>query len=567
IAIDQSEVKGSVVLTPIQKYFFENDTIVNKSHYNQSVLLKSKVSINDLFLKETIAILVKHHDALRMCYELIGDRWEQYNLDNSRDCYKISFFDLRESTNPKEELHRKGEELQSSFNLSSGILFHIGHFRMGDGDRLALIIHHLVVDGVSWRILLEDLSTVYEALENNSSVQLPLKADSFQKWASLQESYAKSEIQQQERRYWENLSQATIPLLPRDFEDVQNKATINDSLSFELDIELTQKLQTKVHHLYNTEINDILLTALALSIKETFGVEKSVIEMEGHGREEIIDGVDIGRTVGWFTSVYPFVLDISDNQHPEIVSVKESLRKIPNKGIGYGILKYLDTSFDKELSPSIQFNYLGDFGSNVDDKDGSRFEFAHENIGNLTAMENAADNFLLHFSGIIVSGQLSITFGYSSFAFEKQTIQKLTDSYHKRLIDLINNLAQNMASNLLTPSDLSYKELSIEELAVVNKDDIIEDIYELSPLQQGLYYHWLVEESSNLYFMQTSYTLYAENLNIDNIKKAYDELVNRYDILRTSFSNDYNTPLQIVHKQAFVDFSYKSVNKDETGTT
>ncbi|MFC0781255.1 condensation domain-containing protein, partial [Flavobacterium sp. HJSW_4] len=563
--ISQDIIKGPVVLTPIQKYFFEDETIINKNHYNQSVILKSKMPINDLLLKEAISILVKHHDALRMSYELVDDRWQQYNLDDSKDCFKISFFDLKKSKNPKVELNRLGEELQSGFDLGSGVLFHIGHFRMDNGDQLALIIHHLVIDGVSWRILLEDFSTIYQALVTNSTVQLPLKTDSFQKWASLQQSYAQSPVQQQERIYWENLSQNNIALLPNDFEDLDNKAINNKSLSFALDIELTKKIQTKVHNLYNTEINDVLLTALALSIKEIFGVQKSVVQMEGHGREEIIDGVDISRTIGWFTSVYPFVLDISDNQHPEIISVKESLRKVPNKGIGYGILKYLDTTFEKELIPSIQFNYLGDFGSNADGKDDSQFEFSDENIGASKDLENVGSSVLLDVSGMMISGQLSMSISYSSSLFKKTTIEKLVLSYHEHLCTLIKELSQTK-ENRLTPSDLTFKSLNIEDLFRINKDNTIEDIYELSPLQQGLYYHWLVEESSSLYFMQTCYTLHAENLNINNVRKAYQELVNRYDILRTSFSNDHNSRLQIVHKEAFVDFNYKTLNINETNS-
>ncbi|WP_244290026.1 condensation domain-containing protein, partial [Flavobacterium resistens] len=479
-AISQDIIKGPVVLTPIQKLFFEDGTIINKNYYNQSILLKSKLPINDLLLKEALSILVKHHDALRMSYELAEDGWQQYNLDDAKDCFKISFFDLRESKNPKEELNRLGEDLQSGFNLGSGVLFHIGHFRTDNGDQLALIIHHLVVDGVSWRILLEDFSTIYQALETNSEVQLPLKTDSFQKWASLQQSYAKSAVQQQERTYWENLSQTTVALLPKDFEDLGNKAIINESSSFVLDIELTQKLQTQVHNLYSTEINDVLLTALALGIKETFGVEKSVVQMEGHGREEIIDGVDISRTIGWFTSVYPFVLDISENQHPEIVSVKESLRKVPNKGIGYGILKYLDTPFEKELVPSIQFNYLGDFGSNADGKEDSQFEFSGESIGASKDPANVGSDVLLDVSGMMVSGQLSMSIGYSGSLFKQETIEKLVSSYHEHLCILIKELSQRK-ENRLTPSDLTFKGLSIEDLFRINNDNAIEDIYELSP--------------------------------------------------------------------------------------
>ncbi|WP_394773118.1 amino acid adenylation domain-containing protein [Flavobacterium sp.] len=550
-------------MTPIQHYFFENETILNKNHYNQAIVLKSKEELDTKILGDCLASLVSHHDALRMVYKEKPQGWMQYNEDAKGVHYKIDFHDLRGEPDELTALKNIGEALQSSFDIGSGVLFHVGHFRLSDGDRLALIIHHLVIDGVSWRILLEDLSTLYLSYQSGTEVKLPLKTDSFQRWASLQQDFAKSSNLQQERPYWDAVSKAGISQLSSDYETEVKVSSLDKRNGFVLENSLTDKLQTQVHHVYKTEINDLLLTGLGLAIEEVFGVSKSTVKMEGHGREEIIDGIDIGRTVGWFTSVYPFVLDVSGNH--ALVSVKESLRKIPNKGIGYGILNYLDAPFESSLVPSIQFNYLGDFGSNAGgSKEEVIFEFASENIGASVDINNTKSSILLDISGMMVAGGLSMSIGYSSERYSEETIERLTRAYENQLKVLITQLSETKHS-AITPSDVTYNTLSFEELQEINKDNNVEDIYELSPLQQGFYYYWLTDQSSPVYFEQMAYVVNAEGLSIENSQKAFNDLISRYAILRTSFSNNYgDQPLQIVHKQISGNFSYEKMEKADS---
>ncbi|MCV9927835.1 amino acid adenylation domain-containing protein [Flavobacterium sp. LS1R49] len=563
--VDQSEVTGASVLTPIQHYFFDNETLPNKNHYNQSVLLKSKEELDTRVLAACISMLVSHHDALRMVYKEESEGWVQYNENSNELHYKIDFYDLRSESDELLSLNDIGDELQSNFDISSGILFNIGHFRLSDGDRVALIIHHLVIDGISWRILLEDLSTLYLAYQSGNSANLPLKTDSFQRWASLQQNFAKGYEMQQERPYWDGISKAGISQLPSDYINAVKFSNIDKRNGFVLDNLQTEKLQTQVHHVYKTEINDLLLTGLGLAIEEVFGVSKSAVKMEGHGREEIIDGVDIGRTVGWFTSVYPFILDVSGDK--ALISVKDSLRKIPNKGIGYGILNYLDAPFESSLVPSIQFNYLGDFGSNAGgSQDEVMFEFASENIGSSVDITNMQSTILLDVSGMMVAGGLSMSIGYSGERYSEETIEKLTRAYENQLKNLITELSKEKQSQL-TPSDLTYRDLSIEELQQLNKDNSVEDIYELSPLQQGFYYHWLADYSSPMYFEQMAYAVNTEELSVENSKQAFRDLISRYSILRTSFTNNFgDQPLQIVHKEVESDFSYEKMEKTEGET-
>ncbi len=562
--INQDVVKGEAILTPIQHYFFNNDEIENKNHFNQSVVLKSKTVIDSDVLQKAVNKLVLHHDALRMSYQNNNGIWSQYNEDVPETEYKINFYDLRGKTNELEELNTIGQELQSGFNLSEGNLFTIGHFRMTDGDRLALIVHHAVIDGVSWRILFEDLSNLYQSYELNQTYQLPLKTDSYQRWGSLQAEYAKSEKMQSEREYWENRIKENCTSFPTDFEQTEKTNLLDEAQYFELDSSITQKLQTKVNQVYNTNINDILLTALAFAVKDTFGVEKSVIKMEGHGREDLFEELDISRTIGWFTSIFPFLLDISNAGGNELIKVKESLRKIPNKGVGYGILNYLDIPFKNNLKESIQFNYLGDFGNKIgNENQDSKFEFSSESIGSSLDKANEKSSVLLDISGMMSSGQLSFSVRFSTTTFYKETIEKFVASYKNQLENLIHQLAEK-EERILTPSDLTYTNLKIDELLSLNHNTTIEDIYELSHLQEGLYYQWLLDKSSSAYSVQISYRINSKDLVIENVKQAYQMLIMRYPILRTSFTNDYGkSSLQIVHKSGTTNFSYDSITDVE----
>ena len=352
--------------------------------------------------------------------------------------------------------------------------------------------------------------------------------------------------------------------LPQDKAVKEGQAAVIDSSeSFRLDKQTTELLQTRVHGVYSTAINDVLLTSLGLALKEVLSADKSVLNMEGHGREEILDGVDISRTVGWFTTVYPFVLDVSNssNQTESLVAVKEDLRRIPNKGIGYGILTYLSREgLVSKLTPEITFNYLGDFGSNVSNDEDSLFEYASERIGSEVSKENGTDA-ILDVSGMLVRGELGMSIRYSSSRYHAATIKKLAASYKKNLEFLIEELAKSKQT-YLTPSDLSFKGLSREELSRLNSDNNLEDVYELSPLQEGIYYHWLAEDSSSLYFEQISYRVRAKVLDVEKLKGAYDRLTARHAVLRTSFSNEYaGRSLQIVRKEVPSNFTYEKLDR------
>lgn len=440
--IDQKSIVGDVFLTPIQKAFFANTLIVNKDHYNQSVVLKSKQKIDMMVLQETFNDILKHHDVLRVVFPKNTAGRIGYNEDITSNNYGIKFIDLSDVVNPKEEIQKYGENAQNSFNIEEGPLLKILHFRLVDEDVIAIIIHHLVIDGVSWRILLEDFANIYKNKRENKEYKLPLKTDSYQSWALALQEYAISDRLYLEKKYWENICHDfSSNALSGRFKNSQ-KLPLDKSHSFFLDVEQTKSLLTKVNQVYQTEINDILLTALGFTIQSSFGISDTIIKMEGHGRENVVDDIDIGRTVGWFTSVFPFLLQVTKSKSAveNLKLIKEDIRRIPNKGIGYGVLRYLKKIALLNIEPGIEFNYLGDFGNNIEgDSSDAMFEYASENIGS-DSDSNNGKSIALSILGMVVHDELEIKINYASNCFEASEIETLNQSYKECLINMIADL-------------------------------------------------------------------------------------------------------------------------------
>ena len=414
--------------------------------------------------------------------------------------------------------------------------------------------------GVSWRILLEDLSVLYSQAKAGQAFALPPKTDSYHRWAKELKNYAHTSVIQHEHAYWQDQLTRHTDNLPVD--RATDQLQIYDTKKgFSLPVGLTQLLEEKVHGVYNTDINDLLLSSLGLSLREVFGTRSISVLLEGHGREEVLDSLDISRTVGWFTAMYPYVLEVGELVGDmALVGVKESLRQVPNKGIGYGVLTHLGQGFSKKFDPSVEFNYLGDFGNSAAGNTDNVFDYAAEDetIGNEIGEENGSEA-KLSIGGMTVSGSLSLWISYSSQNYDQSTIDQLLKAYESQLRSMIWRLSSRN-ERLLTPSDLTYKGLPIDELNALNSDGSIEDVYSLSPLQSGIYYHWLADSSTSLYFEQVSYTLRSSIVEEGILRQAYEQLVERHGVLRTSFRNDLEgLPLQVVHKSPGVEnsFSYE----------
>ncbi|HLP60598.1 MAG TPA: condensation domain-containing protein, partial [Candidatus Deferrimicrobium sp.] len=567
---DQSVITGTIPLTPIQRTFF-TESYSAPHHYNQAVMLYSPVRLDRGGIEAIFKKIQEHHDALRMTYEINKENGDVIQIDHEFD-YPLALEEY-EINGPAADIEPFAEKIQASIDLEKGPLLKLGLFHLKDGDRLLIIIHHLVIDGVSWRILFEDIETLHSQYKHGKKLTLPPKTDSFKTWAEKLSAYANSQALLKEKNYWQKIESTEAPLIiMKDFAVPDNYSTDNHSkdvrdISFTLSEEETKLLLTKVNEIFRTEINDILLTALAIGMKKTFGLDcdRVSIALEGHGREEIIEDLDISRTVGWFTVLYPVLLDVSyaGDMGRQIKEIKEILRRVPHKGIGYGILKYLTAEeYKKEiefkLKPQLRFNYLGQFDADV--KQLSSFEPAKETPGNSRGPNNRRE-YLLDVSGITANNRLTLTILYNQTHFKPGTMTAFAGHLQAELCQMITFCATKEKKEY-SPSDFTYKGLTIESVnRLMELYPDAEDIYTLTPTQEGMLYHALVDESSYSYFEQMSYRLQGE-LDIDLVEKSFHELFKRHDILRTAFVyQDIERPVQLVLRERVIDFYYEDLSQ------
>ncbi len=547
---DQATVQGAIPLSPVQMSLFEQDP-TGIHHYNQSVLLHCKQRLSEHGLRLVLDKIVLHHDVLRMVYRRSAEGWIQENKGAGQS-YALEILDIESPT----EMTLHCDRIQSGIDLANGPLFKAALFHNHEGDRLLLVAHHLVVDGVSWRILLEDLSALYQQFLLQQPLTLPLKTDSFRYWQQKQWEYAASDALLKEEKYWSGIESLYVKPLPLDNPDESNLVKDESFGAFTLDKRLTEKLMTGCHKAYGTEINDILVAALCLTLAEVFLCKDTLIHLEGHGRESLGADTDITRTVGWFTTIFPVFVDLRDSGDPirQLVAAKESLHRVPNKGIGYGILRYMAEKGYRR-SPEITFNYLGDFGAGFD-REGREdiFNFSGHYRGAERSGNMQRDG-LLSVSGLIANGNLQLSVTYSNKQFTPDTMERLMQAYKAHLSGLIGLLSAEETIHL-SPVDLTYKDLTVQQVEALSKIYHIEDVYPLSPLQEGLYYHWVSNPASPAYFEQVSYRLKGR-FSVPVLEESYRVLVARHGILRTIFTNDFSDlPLQIVKKDTDASFRF-----------
>jgi amino acid adenylation domain-containing protein/non-ribosomal peptide synthase protein (TIGR01720 family) len=438
---EQGIVTGPVPLTPIQQLFFEQD-FSEPHYYNQSALLQLQERLNPVELESATRHLVEHHDALRLRFTKNGAGWRQFNagLEGGTPFTSIDLSGLPE--------HRQGRtieeiaaRLQRSLDLVQGPLLRIVLFELGaeQAQRLLLIFHHLVIDGVSWRVVVEDLQTALDQTQRGVPVVLPQKTTSFKEWAGKLKQHAQSEETKEEARLWRSRQPRNLQPLPVDFPFGENTEASSTSILVELSKAETQALLRDVPAAFHTEINDVLLAALVDALSKSTGSRTLLVDLEGHGREEIVPDVDLSRTVGWFTTIYPVMLEVSEaaNMEEILAAVKQQLRAVPNKGIGYGLLRYM--SDDAELFSSlpqaeVNFNYLGQFDQTVSQPAG--FGPAAESTGSTRTAEGRRMH-LLEINGGIADGELSLAWNYSQNLHRRSTIEQMAQRYLESLRSII----------------------------------------------------------------------------------------------------------------------------------
>ncbi|HLY31528.1 MAG TPA: condensation domain-containing protein, partial [Ktedonobacterales bacterium] len=558
----QGAVSGEVALTPIQHWFFQQERI-DAHHFNQARLLILQERLSPQLLKQLASALVAHHDALRLRFVRTPHGWQQSNAAEETHAF-FSEVDLSDTDPPQRSaaITAACTQLQSSLDLQQGPLLRVCYFEMGPQERarLLLVIHHLCVDAVSWRVLLEDLASGIAQLSRGEELALPAKTTSFQAWAHKLAEYASSPTLLSERAYWQEVLEADVAELAVDYAGGANTAASQGVVRVELEAEQTRALLSEVPSVYHTHINDALLSALARSVSWWSGERRVRVDLEGHGREALFEGVDVSRTVGWFTSLYPVLLEVpsSSDWGECLKGVKEQLRGVPKRGLGYGVLRYLCSDADMRESVSggsgaqISFNYHGHL--DIDGEAAGAFLTAAESVGAVRS-PLAQRTHLLDIVGHVAQGRLHVAFFYSDALHSRSTVQELAHTYLQGLRELIAH-CQSAQAGGYTPSDFPRATLSqaaLDHLLAglgALREDPIEDLYPLSPMQSGMLFHCLYAQEHAVYVDHLLYTLHGD---VDPLvfERAWQVLIARHSLLRTSFHwQGLEEALQVVHRSA-----------------
>ncbi|MCA1681613.1 MAG: condensation domain-containing protein, partial [Actinobacteria bacterium] len=388
-------------------------------------------------------------------------------------------------------------------------------------------------------------------------VQLGLKTTSFQEWARRLTAYAAGGGFGGELEYWSGVSQGCDPVCPAD-DNGPNTVGSTRAVTVRLDPEQTRALLQDVPGVYRTQVNDVLLAALGRVLSRWTGRGRVLVDLEGHGREDLFEGVDLSRTVGWFTTMFPVALEAPEDADLGglLKSVKEQLRAVPGRGLGYGALRYLTqtSGLAEQAAPQVSFNYLGQFDWSTGGDDG----LCRAMRGGLggDASPQATRAHVLDVVGRVEHQCLEFTWSYSENRHHQSTISALAQDMLAMLREIIGHCAQPGVGGR-TPSDFSLAGLDQPTVDLLVGDGrSVEDIYPLTPMQAGMVFHALAQGDQGVYFEQATFVLDGVD-DAQVLGAAWQRVVDWTPVLRSRVVWDgVAEPLQVVQRQVSMPITY-----------
>ncbi|MDN3028479.1 non-ribosomal peptide synthetase [Streptomyces sp. S.PB5] len=578
LAEDETGGVGPLALQPVARHVFEHGGGTNR--FAMSMVLELPTGIDESGLAATLDAVLDRHDLLRA--RLVRD--DELSLV-VRDQGAVRAADLIhrvDSDGRWDEpaaLEAAKAELDAAvgrLDPEAGTMADFVWFTAASGEgRLLVVLHHLVVDGVSWRILMSDLAEAWQQVSSGKTPELPAVGTSARRWAAALEDQAFSDEREAELEYWQNtLESSNPPLGDRAFDPAQDVWSTVETVRVELPADLTEAVLTKLPAAFKGTGTDVLLAALALAVNRWRGTDGStLVRLEGHGREEdAVPGADLSRTVGWFTSMYPAKVDVQGLDLADVLAggpaagkavklVKEQLRGVPDKGLGYGLLRWLNPETAEQLAehavPQIGFNYLG----RISDSDVPEHLREHGWGPASWSAELIAlpDPDLPALSALEVNSvatdtpdgtRLQAAFMFASGILTRERTAELADLW----VEVLQGMAAHAArpeTGGLTPSDaplVTVKQGEIEEWE--ERYGRLVQVWPQGPGQSGIQFQAaLADGTFDVYHMQFLLHL-TGNVDPDRMRAAGQALLERYPNLRSAFlATGDGDPVQVVAEQ------------------
>ena len=539
-------------LTPIQHWYLDGRRPGDTLRFTMTQRLELAPGADPSALRRAALALVQRHPALRTRFRRTAAGWRQELLDRAPEAvfstHQVAALD---PVALEAEVQRATDRAQSSLDPTEGRTARILFFDSGaeQPGQLVLTIHHLAVDGVSWRILLADFETAYRAAAAGGSAELPTVGTSYGRWATRLDQYTRSGALDADTGYWQRTGAAPAAL-PAGRPGPNTHGTAA-TVTVALDAESTDALLRDVPEVYRTQVNDVLLSALGRTLARWCGRETVLVGVEGHGREDLFEDLDLSRTVGWFTAEFPLALTVDPEAgwHDTLRSVKEQLRAVPLRGLSHGALRHLlpGSALADARAPQIGFNYHGRFEAGGPDGDGL-YRGALPPAGRDTDPEEPRP-YLLDITGAVEHGHLELGWTYPAAGYDGATVRGLAEELCAALREIVAHCARPGAGGR-TPSDFPLAGLTQDQLdGLVGDGREVSDVLPLTPLQSGMLFHGLVD-TEGAYFDRTAVRL-AGVADPRAFADAWQRVADRTPALRTSVHwRGLPHPVQLVARRA-----------------
>lgn len=540
VALRQKTIVGPVPLTPIQHWFFDRIPDPTK-HWNMSAAFRLGSFVEPDRLERALNALIDHHDALRSRFFRTSSVWSQEVVENTSK--------LVLTVTDKQNQELALQSLHQGISIENGRVL-LALLVRDEPPLLILVAHHLVMDGVSWRVLQEDLEALLVDI-SQEKLCLPPKTSSFQEWSTALHAYAHSEKLKAEVAYWRTLIEKPVTPWP---EAVSPYGTVSTE-------QVIRKTWTKAqtHRLLReaprrlqAHINDLLLSALTYALQRWLGDFRVLVDLEGHGREDISDQLSLARTVGWFTSIYPIAIEASGafQIHECLIRLAEERARRPQNGIGYGILAWISSELPRNYGAHILFNYLGQ----IDQEASELLCWSPEPTGpNRDASHPRSHAFEI--ISQIQDDQYCLSWYFSEETHSVHQVTVLVDNFFNALEMQLDALEQNPERTTLSTFFTSPEQ---ETLCLFgqNLSTRLSQTLPLTASQEGILISARLHPNDGTYIVQTCWELDGL-LDLPNLQLAWDRTVQQYAALRTSFHHDLlDRPIQIVHDSAAFRINY-----------
>ncbi len=560
---DRQNICGPIPLSPMQYWLFEHKGI-GHHNFNQSYLFSVEKILNINCLEQAFLQVINHHMGLRKIFSEDKNEDKRWSAEISKPLreFRIETVAINDSRDfsSKEQVQKFSSQVQSDFVLDNPPLIKVIYFKIQNDtlDRLLLVAHHGIIDNVSWQIIFSDIEKIYTALIAKR-IPKPLEnSTSIRKWIEYLHAYKNSESLQKEYCYWHAMLQDYRQSIPVDFIDgvMNNQVKQAKKLWRRFDIQQTNSLLFSANRSFSTKPNELIAVALVATLAKWMKTDQVKFDVESHGRVDEFEEIDLSRTVGWLTALYPVIVETGSliDLGKLIKVTKEVFRSVPKLGIGFGVLNYLEPAKELDNTAEICFNYLGNLIEN-DTCKGLFSQLAEEKVHHKHA-PMLQRHYLLEIDAYIVNGELMMEWTYCEHAHHHSTISRLADGLFSDLENII-NYCMHCQHVEYTPADFPRVSLSISDLEKLQrKHSVIDDLYPMSPVQEGMLFHALFSPNSTSYFEQLIYAI-PQSIQIAQLQTAWQYLLDRHDVLRTCFVwKDVLDPVQLISSSATIPWFY-----------